>query len=220
MGSPPATSPATGMLHQRLVAAAAHPGPAAWMRVQPGPSTWPPAAPRMARPDDLPAIRALHADAWRRLARADYTAAQIESFIRQGTMDTSLVTSGRYYVLEQQGTLLACAGWQRDEGVDLPVPTALVRAVYVHPDRARCGLGRLMMKHVHSMARQAGCRTLRLTATLTGVPLYRKLGYAETARVHWPLPGGLSLAARDMALRGQLCTAERCGPTGGARLRP
>jgi len=156
------------------------------------------AAPRLAVPDDLPAIVALQAHALRRLARSVYTTRQIEAFIDMGTMDLELIDSGRYYVVERQATLVACAGWSLDELDD--GKTALVRAVYVHPDWARRGLGSLLMNHVHRQAQQAGCQSLRLIATLSGVPLYRQLGYAQTSAAQFPLRGGQSLTVRHMAL--------------------
>jgi GNAT superfamily N-acetyltransferase len=164
-----------------------------------GAPPWRAAVLRLARLEDLPAIVALQADAWRRLGRSVYTQAQIEAFIGQGTMHPGLIDSGRYYVVEHQAIVLGCAGWCLGDVEDRGVPTALVRAVYVHPDWARCGLGSLLMKHVHTMAEHAGCQCLRLTATLMGVPLYRKIGYAETAQDQWKLPGGISLPVRHMA---------------------
>ena len=145
----------------------------------------------------MPAIVALQAEALRRLARSVYTSQQIEAFIDMGTMDVELIDSGRYYVVELQSKLAACAGWSLEDRGDRP--SALVRAVYVHPDWARRGLGRLLMHHVQAQAQQAGCRSLRLIATLSGVPLYQQLGYAQTGVDCFPLSGGLSLAVRHMA---------------------
>jgi ribosomal protein S18 acetylase RimI-like enzyme len=54
---------------------------------------------------------------------------------------------------------------------------ATVRSVYVHPQMARSGIARRVMAAVEADIVAACYPRASLTATLGGIPLYRKLGY-------------------------------------------
>ena len=126
----------------------------------------------------------------------DYTPAQIEGAL--GTVlgvDTQLIADRTFFVAESfDGKRLAgCGGWSKrktlfgaDHGPDrepeLLNPTgdaARVRAILVHPDFARQGLGSLILATVETTARAAGFSRFEMGSTLTGVPLYRLKGYIE-----------------------------------------
>jgi GNAT superfamily N-acetyltransferase len=64
---------------------------------------------------------------------------------------------------------------------------AKVRAIFVHPDYARRGLGSLILATVEEAAREAGFKRFEMGSTLTGVPLYRLKGYVEVERIGVPL---------------------------------
>lgn len=55
------------------------------------------------------------------------------------------------------------------------------------------------MRFVEADALAAGQRRLTLAATLSGAPLYRRLGYAETGAAELTLPGGVAFPLLDMA---------------------
>ena len=55
---------------------------------------------------------------------------------------------------------------------------------------ARQGLGRRIMQRVEIEIANAGYHRATLTSTLTGLPLYRALGYRGDAPVILSLPGG------------------------------
>jgi GNAT superfamily N-acetyltransferase len=76
---------------------------------------------------------------------------------------------------------------------------AKVRAIFVHPDFARQGLGSLILAHVESEASAAGFGHFEMGSTLTGVPLYRLRGYVEVERIAVPLPNGEALPVVKMA---------------------
>ena len=67
---------------------------------------------------------------------------------------------------------------------------AKVRAIFVHPEFARKGLGTLILARVEAEARVAGFRRFEMGSTLTGVPLYRLRGYVEVERIVVPLANG------------------------------
>ena len=124
-------------------------------------------------------------------------------------LDTQLIRDGTYFVAElvesDNGQPLAgCGGWSRrktlfgaDRGpgrepelLDPATDAAKVRAIFVHPDFARRGLGTLILARVEAEARAAGFRRYEMGSTLTGVPLYRLKGYVEVERIAVPLGNG------------------------------
>jgi len=73
-----------------------------------------------------------------------------------------------------------------------------VRAIFVHPEYARVGLGSLILATVENAAREAGFRRFEMGSTLTGVPLYRLRGYVEVGRLAVPLNNGEALPVVKM----------------------
>ena len=80
-----------------------------------------------------------------------------------------------------RGLLLAAVGPRPGaiaEGLlDPATEPAKIRAIFVHPEWARQGLGTQILKHCEDTAQQAGFRSLEMGSTLTGVPLYSLKGY-------------------------------------------
>lgn len=168
---------------------------------------------RLAQPDDKPAIEAMHFLSVHGLNSADYTARQIEAFIGYfGTYDPTLIDDGTYFVAELEGRIIASGGWSRrmpifetEEGEQsvvcegISADSAKIRSVFVHPKHTRRGLGSQLVRLSEERAVAAGCRLLELWATLTGVPLYRKLGYEEVGRLPFTAPDVDPLMSVHMA---------------------
>jgi GNAT superfamily N-acetyltransferase len=173
---------------------------------------------RLATDEDIPALHALIEASVRGLQADDYTPAQIEGAL--GTvlgLDTQLIADRTYFVaqtLDKGGRecLAACGGWSKrktlfgaDRGpgrepelLDPEADAAKVRAIFVHPEFARRGLGSLILAAVESAAREAGFRRFEMGSTLTGVPLYRLRGYVEVERIAVPLKNGRVLPVVKM----------------------
>jgi GNAT superfamily N-acetyltransferase len=166
---------------------------------------------RLATDEDVPALHALIEASVRGLQREDYTPAQIEGALGIVLgLDSQLIRDRTYFIAEisDQNTrariAAGCGGWSKrktlfgaDAGPgrepDLLDPTtdaAKVRAIFVHPDFARQGLGSLILATVENAARAAGFRRFEMGSTLTGVPLYRLKGYVEIERIAVPLKNG------------------------------
>jgi GNAT superfamily N-acetyltransferase len=177
----------------------------------------PPFQLRLATEDDIPALHALIEASVRGLQADDYSPAQIEGAL--GTvlgLDTQLVTDGTYFLAEaliqNQKKLAGCGGWSKrktlfgaDRGpgrepdlLDPAIDAAKVRAIFVHPEFARRGLGSLILATVEEAARAAGFLRFEMGSTLTGVPLYRLKGYVEVERIAVPLQNGESLPVVKM----------------------
>ena len=172
---------------------------------------------RLAAEDDIPALRELIEASVRGLQAGDYTPAQMEGAL--GTVlgvDTQLIRDRTYFVAETAAgsqRMAGCGGWSRrktlfgaDRGpgrepelLDPASDAAKVRAIFVHPDFARQGLGSLILKAVEDAARAAGFRRYEMGSTLTGVPLYSLRGYVEVERISVPLANGEVLPVVRMA---------------------
>jgi GNAT superfamily N-acetyltransferase len=173
---------------------------------------------RLAREDDIPALHELIEASVRGLQAGDYTPAQIEGAL--GTvlgLDTQLIRDRTYFIAEsliQNGKLRSsgCGGWSKrktlfgadsaairePELLDPAIDAAKVRAIFVHPDFARQGLGSLILATVENAAREAGFTHFEMGSTLTGVPLYRLKGYVEVERIAVPLHNGEALPVVKM----------------------
>ena len=176
---------------------------------------------RLATPDDIPAIRALIDDSVRGLSREVYTREQIESGLKYVFgPDSQLIADRTYYVIDsprdaQRATrdaLAAAGGWSfrkthyggdqmkhgDDPVIDPATEPARIRAFFVHPDFARQGLGRRLFEACAQAARARGFRSLTLSATLPGVPLYMACGFVPGERKDVLLPDGVSLPVIPM----------------------
>jgi GNAT superfamily N-acetyltransferase len=168
---------------------------------------------RTAQEADIPTLHALIEASIRGLQAGDYTPAQIEGAL--GTvlgLDTQLIRDQTYFAVETKDgnsatVFAACGGWSKrktlfgSDGASVREPDLLdpatdaakIRAIFVHPDFARRGLGSLILAHVEAAAQAAGFRHFEMGSTLTGVPLYRLKGYVEIERIAVPLSNGEAL---------------------------
>lgn len=163
---------------------------------------------RTAQPPDVPALHRLIELSIRGLQAGDYSPRQIEGALGTALgLDTQLIQDATYFVAfpaDQREMLVACGGWSprrtlfgSDGGsgrnaslLDPQTEAARIRAIFVHPDWARRGLGSFILRHCEAEAERAGFRRFEMGSTLTGVPLYRLRGYIERERVDVPLPNG------------------------------
>jgi GNAT superfamily N-acetyltransferase len=168
---------------------------------------------RLATEADIPQLDELIEASVRGLQAGDYTAAQIEGAL--GTvlgLDTQLIRDETYFIAEAllrdaQTRIAGCGGWSKrktlfgaDRGperapelLDPATDAAKVRAIFVHPEFARRGLGSLILARVEAEAEGAGFRRFEMGSTLTGVQLYRLKGYVEVERIAVPLANGEAL---------------------------
>jgi GNAT superfamily N-acetyltransferase len=152
---------------------------------------------RLARREDLEALRELMDSAIGELQKPFLTKEQIVSSRTIMGLDSQLVDDGTYFVIEQDGKIAGCGGWSRratlyggdrSPGRDAALldPTrdaARVRAMYTHPDFIRRGVGRLILSLCESAALAEGFKTVELMATMAGEPLYRACGYEPGERL-------------------------------------
>jgi GNAT superfamily N-acetyltransferase len=169
---------------------------------------------RPATSADIPALEVLIEQSVRQLQKGDYSPSQIDASIGSAFgVDRQLIADQTYFVAvaaDNPVQLVACGGWSyrstvcgsdamaithcgtpRDASVlDPATDFARIRAIFVHPDWARNGLGSMVLAHCEAAAIAVGFARFTMGSTLTGVPLYALKGYIEESRSTVPLPNG------------------------------
>jgi GNAT superfamily N-acetyltransferase len=172
---------------------------------------------RRASMSDVPALSRLIERSSRELNVPDYSPAQIESGLRYlFGVKPVLIQDGTYLIAQIGAQIVGCGGWSRrralygydqnaepskdaDDRLDPTVEAARIRAMFVHPEWARCGIGRALLAASEESARRAGFRRVELVATHTGMPLYRAGGYRIIEPVRVVLPDGEVLTGTRMS---------------------
>ena len=189
---------------------------------------------RKAVPADTPALMALIQLSVRELQAGDYTAEQRESALRSVYgVDSQLIADGTYFVVEADDVvpfLVGCGGWSKrktlyggdhcadreDSLLDPAWDAARIRAFFVHPRRARRGIGALILEACEAAGMAAGFTRFEMGATLTGVPFYLAKGYTAIEDLAVSLPDGGSLPIVRMG-KSVGRTIESCRPSAGDR---
>lgn len=172
---------------------------------------------RLASTTDVEAIRELIADSVRGLAKGIYSDAQIELSIRSVFgVDHQLIEDGTYFVAESGGRIVGCGGWSRRQTLfgaseyaesrnstllDPASEPAKIRAFFVHPDAARMGIGRAILRRCEAAALADGFTAAEMMATLPGVPLYEVSGYERHENHDVNLPDGETIVCVRMSKR-------------------
>jgi GNAT superfamily N-acetyltransferase len=161
---------------------------------------------RVATMEDVPAIRELIAASVREL-QVEYTPEEREAAIATVfTVDSRLIADGTYFIaLADDGRAAGCGGWSKrktlyggdhqvetiePELLDPATDAAKIRAIFVHPEFARQGLGSLILRRSEEAAESAGFSRFEMGSTLTGVALYKLKGYREFMRMNVPVGSG------------------------------
>ena len=175
---------------------------------------------RPAVPADIPALRALIDASVRGLQAQDYTPAQIEGALKTVFgVDSQLIADGTYIVAEAapdeigrveekkvkaEPMIVGCGGWsmrktlyggdrwtgREDALLDPLRDAAKIRAFFIHPAWARCGIGSMILEACEVAARAAGFTRYEMGATLTGAKLFGVKGYVAVKPISIPLMNG------------------------------
>jgi len=128
---------------------------------------------RVARADesDAAGICRAHKSSVAVLCASHYTPKEIEAWIGTRKPDDYLpaLRTNLVLVAVARGRIAGFTEMQRSDG--------LLRALYVHPGHARCGIGTNMLNCLEKEAAKEGWTELRLNATLNSVAFYLNRGY-------------------------------------------
>ena len=162
---------------------------------------------RLARRDDIPALRVLMDSAIRELQRGFLSPDEIVASASIMGLDTQLVEDGTYFIAENEGRISGSGGWSRRATLfggdhsagrsaallDPAKDAARVRAMYTNPDFARRGVGRMILGLCEAAAKTEGFTRVELAATLAGEPLYRACGYVPLEHFRSETPQGVRI---------------------------
>jgi len=163
---------------------------------------------RPAMQGDVPHLMPLIERSVLGLQAEDYSRSQLEAAL--GTVygvDKALIEDGTYYVVEAEGKIVGCGGWSRratlfgvhklvrdDSALRPGIDPARIRAFFIDPDWARCGIASAILNACEAAARAEGFTMLSLAATLTGLAFYRRSGFTDVRSFDTPLPNGEGMA--------------------------
>jgi GNAT superfamily N-acetyltransferase len=163
---------------------------------------------RLAIENDVVALERLIPLSVRGLQASHYSSAQMDAAIGSVFgVDRQLIRDGTYFVVEDDNEIIGCGGWSKrktlfgsdhhssrdDAELDPRSDAARIRAFFIHPDRARRGLGRAIVEACEKAIRAAGFNRIELAATLPGEAFYQACGYISGKREEVALPNGLAL---------------------------
>lgn len=167
---------------------------------------------RLATPADAAAIDALMKESAAALFPQVYDEEQSRSGVRYIAMvDRMLLEDGTYFVLAADSEIVGCGGWSRrdklytggdgagdDRLLDPATEPARVRAMFVRADWTRRGLGRRILEACEAAAAAEGFTELVLSATMSGLGLYRAYGFVDVEEQELEMPDGVTLACVAM----------------------
>lgn len=128
---------------------------------------------RAARPEDVPPLRAIDELAW----TAKNTPAPLPCVSEFGTERMPL---SQVWVADVDRRVAGYAALGSVSSLDSHAGVGLVRALAVHPDFTRRGIGRALVDRLAALGRERGLRKLMLHALATNTPalaLYRAAGF-------------------------------------------
>ncbi|WP_333573038.1 GNAT family N-acetyltransferase [Sphingomonas sp.] len=150
---------------------------------------------RLAKHQDLEALRAVMGRAIAQLQHGFLTPEQVAASHQVMGLDTQLIVDQTYFLVEDNaGTIAGCGGWsfratlyggdasivaREPQKLDPARDAAKIRAMYTNPDFTRRGIGSRVLGLCEEAARTAGFRRAEMMATMAGVPLYEACGYVQ-----------------------------------------
>ena len=144
---------------------------------------------RRATPDDAAGINRVHVAAVGSLAGQSYSAGEVEAWLKDAGPERyqrAITEHGETaFVALSGGAIVGMSAVLGDE----------VKAVYVHPEVERCGVGSALLAVAENAAEVPPGGRLRLFATLHAVPFYEAKGYRAVERIKHPV--GVNNVALD-----------------------
>jgi N-acetylglutamate synthase-like GNAT family acetyltransferase len=155
---------------------------------------------RRAKEDDGETIGHVHRRSIREICGALYPPEIIEAWAapRKAEHYAKAIRDKDFFVAEDREGAVVGFGVLNREARE-------VEAVYVHPEVKRRGVGMKILRALEAVARDAGLETLRLNASLNGIPFYERAGYVWREEGAHRLANGAEIACvlMDKRLTGE-----------------
>jgi putative acetyltransferase len=149
---------------------------------------------RRATPADCAQIARVHEESIRGLGITSYTPEEVASWAAHLTPERYLpaIENNDFFVAVAAGT--GVIGFAELNGQE-------VAAVYVSPEHARHGVGRMLMDELIRLAGERGYETLHLCASANAVPFYEAMGFKVIEATTWRSRGGIDMRCLRMEKR-------------------
>lgn len=134
---------------------------------------------RVACEDDFTHIQTLISKSARVLQAQYYQASEIETALELVSGIEELISAGNFLVVQYKSKIIGCGGWVIDVSDQ---KKAEIRGFFVDPDFARRGIATQLFITCENECLLRGITTLYLTATLSGEPFYKNVGFSEFQR--------------------------------------
>lgn len=105
----------------------------------------------------------------------------------------ALLASGRYFVGEADGRIVACGGWSVASPTSGQGGAPHLRHFATDPEYLGRGFSGAIVERSLDEARRAGFRTMEVISSLTAEAFYARHGFAPLAQVRQPM-GGVDFA--------------------------
>lgn len=129
---------------------------------------------RPANREDAPSIYAIHQASLINLCVTHYPLVTLQRWFATKTIEG-------YYSALDNGEMFICEVEHVAVGFGHAIPSEVV-AIFVHPDFAGQGIGKLILNHALQCAKSDDDTPIKLTATLNAEAFYVKHGFKEVRR--------------------------------------
>ncbi len=153
---------------------------------------------RMARPEDLNAIRDLQVLSLKVLAAKDYDGPQLEALVASKAELRGW--DELHFVAEVGGAVVGFGALARLR--------PWVNALFVHPEFTRQGIATLLLGAMEEEALRRRDRSLSVLSSLTGEPFYRAVGFEALDEMAIAVTGGEGVKIPCVRMRKQLLLLE------------
>ena len=150
---------------------------------------------RKALIEDLEIIATLVNNSVKELQKDDYDSNTINQALELVSGLDTLVINGRLQVAEYDGLIVGCGGYSLIPKMSYK---AELKSYFVLPEYARKGISTKLLNHSIEQCIKVGVTQFCLSATLTGVPFYKRNGFTPIHEFDHKLSNGNTFRLVEM----------------------
>ena len=156
---------------------------------------------RRARSEDAQTIRDVHVASIKGLGRQTYDEEQVAAWARDRDQEDYPINEPEtaVFVAERRGSIVGFGYLRTTPDADFTADVdGKLAALYVHPAVTREGVGTTLLQALETRAREAGCESLGLWASLNAVPFYEAQGYTPVREFEYEFAAGVTGLTHEM----------------------